>query len=185
MIKAVIQSLATLVLISNIGILISFLLFLGRRTGLRNHYNAVAQFLGKNAYVLAFIVSLVATLGSLFLSEVAKFQPCILCWYQRIAMYPLPLLLYIAIIRGEKVITPYIISLSIAGAAIASYHYTIQHFPALEIAPCDANGISCTQGTMRYGFISIPYMALTAFLMIAAFMFLSRNIQKSHHSKTK
>lgn len=178
MIKAVIQSFATLVLISNIGIIISFLLFLGRGVGLRNQYNTLARFLGKNAYVLSFIVSLAATLGSLFLSEVAKFEPCILCWYQRIAMYPLPLLLYMAIVRGEKVITPYIMSLSIIGALIAAYHYALQRFPAVVVSPCDTTGVSCTRGTMYYGFISIPYMALTAFLMIAAFMLLSRNLQK-------
>lgn len=119
----------------------------------------------------ALIVSLVATLGSLFYSEIAKYDPCKLCWFQRIFMYPQVFLLSLGILKKDKNITDYSILLSVIGGLIAVYHYYLQRGGA-SIFPCSAVGysVSCSQNfVMEYGYITIPMMSLTAFLLMISF----------------
>jgi disulfide bond formation protein DsbB len=116
------------------------------------------------------IVSGAAMVGSLYLSEVAHLIPCTLCWYQRIAMYPLAIVLSIAALRRDKDIRIYALVLALIGGAIAIYHYMIQWFPNLEGTSC-TSAIPCTAFWFRvFGFISIPYMALSAFLFVIVMM---------------
>jgi len=126
------------------------------------------------AIPLAWTVATVCTLGSLYLSEIAKFKPCLLCWYQRIAMYPLALLLGIASIRRDRNIRVYVIAQAGVGAAIAAYHSWIQAFPpeggtsfCTVDAPCTARYV------WELGFVSIPFMALSGFLFILVLMVLA------------
>ena len=138
------------------------------------------SFLSNNAYVFAFVFSLIATLGSLFYSEILKFQPCILCWYQRIFMYPQPILLYLAIFRNERVLKPYLLAMNVIGFVIASYHYLLQRFPYELPGPCSAVGasVSCIKGySFHYGYISIPLMAWTIFLVNIILISLSKNTE--------
>ncbi len=123
----------------------------------------------------AFIVSLVATGGSLFLSEVMGYMPCQLCWFQRIFMYPLVLLLGRAAIRDDRAMAGYALPLSIIGGLISAYHYAEQKVPGLaEIAPCKA-GIPCNTDYLDwFGVITIPLMALVAFILITVFLAMSR-----------
>jgi disulfide bond formation protein DsbB len=115
-----------------------------------------------------------ATLGSLYLSEAAHLIPCTLCWYQRIAMYPLALILFIAAIRREGMIRIYASIIGAIGAVIAAYHYVIQWFPNLEGTSCTTS-VPCTGVWFRvFGFISIPYMALSAFLLVIILMLVQR-----------
>ena len=124
----------------------------------------IAKYVTPHNYVLIFLSTLGAMLGSLFFSEVAKIPPCDLCWYQRIFMYPQPFMLYIAMIRKER-ITPYLLFMNIAGLAIAAYQYLLQLFPGVIPAPCKPGDISCTAGyTFYFGYITIPLMSLTVFL---------------------
>lgn len=122
----------------------------------------------------AFVVALTATLGSLYLSEIADFVPCTLCWYQRIAMYPLVPLLGIAAWRKDHSIDLYAAVLAVAGALIAAYHYLIQSFPSLDSGSCNPL-VPCTAAYIRqFDFITIPYMALSAFLLILALLWADR-----------
>ncbi len=129
-------------------------------------------FLWRNALKTCFVVALTATLGSLYFSEVAGFEPCKLCWYQRILMYPQVLLYGLALWKKEKHIVPYGLLLSAVGAVIAGYHYLLQ----IGVVPslvCDAVGysVSCSQRfVMTFGYITIPMMALSAFLVIIALL---------------
>lgn len=125
--------------------------------------------------LFAFIVSLAATGGSLFLSEVMGYIPCELCWYQRIFMYPLVILLGRAAIREDRNIIGYALPLSIIGGLISAYHYAHQKVPALsDIGSCKA-GIPCNTDYLDwFGVITIPLMALTAFILITVFLLLSR-----------
>ena len=171
MIKTVIQSLALLVLLSDVFIVLAAVLFTLEKLRIRKWFSPFRKMFAPYALSLALAVALISTLGSLFLSEVAKYQPCLLCWYQRIFMYPQAIFLYMAVVRREMVIKPYLMVLSIIGAAIASYHYLIQRFPAAEVLPCNtSSGVSCTKGTFYFGFISIPFMALTGFVLIIIFL---------------
>lgn len=124
-------------------------------------------FLSKYYLYLAWIVAIVATGGSLFLSDVMKFEPCKLCWFQRIFMYPQVILLGIAAYRHDRRIVGYVMPLSIIGALIALYHYAEQHIPALaRMTPC-TSGVPCNVDYFEWlGFITIPFMALIAFILI-------------------
>ena len=120
----------------------------------------------------AFLVALIATLGSLFYSEVAHFTPCTLCWYQRIFMYPQAVLFGLALWKKDRGIAVYGLVLSVIGALLALYHYLLQLGVAPEL-PCAAIGYSaaCSQRfVMTFGYITIPLMALTAFLLIMVSM---------------
>ncbi|MEK7541853.1 MAG: disulfide oxidoreductase [Patescibacteria group bacterium] len=130
------------------------------------------EVVSKNALLFSFVVALVATLGSLFYSEVAGFEPCKLCWFQRIFMYPQVILLGIALWKKNRELAIYnSIALSFVGALIAGYHYLLQIGIAPEL-PCAAVGYSaaCSQRfVMNFGYITIPMMALTAFSLIVVF----------------
>ena len=139
--------------------------------------NSILAFFSKNSIKFSFIVALVAMLGSLFFSEVAGYEPCKLCWFQRIFMYPQVFLLGLALWKKEKIVAKRnSIMLSVIGAVIASYHYLLQIGIAPEL-PCSATGysVACSQRfIMSFGYITIPMMALTAFLLILVFLLSNR-----------
>jgi disulfide bond formation protein DsbB len=116
---------------------------------------------------LAFVVAAAATAGSLYFSEHAHFIPCNLCWYQRIAMYPLSLLLLIAAIRRDRGIRWYVGPLAGAGAVISTYHYLVEWFPSLERSDVCSLNVPCTTPWFReLGFVTLSFMALCGFLFI-------------------
>lgn len=129
--------------------------------------------LGKNIVYLAWIQAIIATLGSLYFSEIRHFTPCVLCWYQRILMYPQTILITVGILRKDTRLYQYILPMSILGFFIASYHVMLEKGVLSEaVAPCRA-GVSCTAKYVGYlGFITIPVMSLTAFTIICICMFL-------------
>jgi disulfide bond formation protein DsbB len=123
---------------------------------------------------LAFGTALAAMLGSLYYSEIAGFVPCTLCWYQRILMYPLTLIILIGIIKQDEYLPHYMLPFSIIGMGVSTYHYLIQVGLLAHPAAC-AVGIPCNLRYVNYfGFVSIPFMALTAFVMITIFMSMTR-----------
>jgi disulfide bond formation protein DsbB len=105
--------------------------------------------------------------GSLYFSEVADFIPCTLCWYQRIAMYPLALILAIAAFRGDRGVRFYVVPLASIGAAISTYHYVIEWVPEAETGVCSAT-IPCSVQWFDpvFGFVSLPFMAFCGFALI-------------------
>lgn len=124
----------------------------------------------------AWVVALVATLGSLYLSEVMLFQPCELCWYQRICMYPLAIMLGIAALRGHTWVKPYGIIFASIGLFISIFHYMEQKVPGFaNIRPCKF-GVPCSEDYLDwFGVITIPFMAGIAFvLIIVALMFVKQ-----------
>ena len=124
---------------------------------------------------LAWAIALVATVGSLFFSEVMGLPPCVLCWYQRIAMYPLVVVIGSGIVLRDPRMKSYALPLCLAGLAVSIYHNLLYYGVLPEsIAPC-AQGISCTtQQIVWLGFITIPLMALAAFIAVAACLLLHR-----------
>lgn len=127
---------------------------------------AVVQSFAEVALPLAWLVAAVATAGSLYFSEVAEFTPCTLCWYQRIAMYPLAIILGIATFRRDRAVKVYAVPLAAIGAAISLYHYLFEWFPDLDAGACSVT-IPCDFVWFRaFGFVSIPFMALSGFCFI-------------------
>ncbi len=137
----------------------------------------------EHALYLAWIISLVAVLGSLYFSEIAGYIPCELCWYQRIFMYPLALLLGIASFRGSNEIVPYTLPLSIVGGMISLYHYLQQKVPWLaQQTPC-TQGVPCDRAYINWlGFITIPFLALIAFILITVLLWLAWKQKKKDES---
>ena len=167
MVKTAISILAFLTLLGDLFILKVAVLFILEKLKVFKGLSLHRKYLGPNAFSLSLLISLTATLGSLFFSEVAKFAPCVLCWYQRIFMYPQPFLLYLAILRDEKIIRPYLYALNLIGALIGVYQYILQIFPNSYLANCSiSGGESCVKGYHFYfGYITIPLMAVTAFIL--------------------
>jgi disulfide bond formation protein DsbB len=125
---------------------------------------------------LAWIIALVAMVGSLFFSEVMQLPPCVLCWYQRIAMYPLVVVIGAGILMRDGRMKVYALSLCLIGLAISIYHNLLYYGILPEsIAPC-TQGISCTTVQLQWlGFITIPLMALTAFIGVSLCLLFSKS----------
>lgn len=163
--------LTNLVLVSHILVIIWMLVEItgiGRREA--------RSILAKKGLLFGFIIAVVAMLGSLFYSEIAGYVPCKLCWYQRILMYPLTLLFGIALWRKDANMRLYGLVLSGLGGIIALYHFLLQHGITPSIG-CNAVGYSvdCSKlFILDYGYLTIPLMALTAFLMIFISLWFSK-----------
>lgn len=132
----------------------------------------VFNFFARHAFVFAFLVAATAAMGSLFYSEIAGYEPCKLCWFERIFMYPQAILFGVSLWKKDKGIVDYSIILSSIGALIAGYHYLLQLGVVSSVA-CSAVGysVSCSKVfVMQYGYITIPLMAFTAFILLLLFM---------------
>ena len=131
------------------------------------------------AIYLPWIIALTATLGSLFFSEVMEFEPCRLCWYQRILMYPLVLIYFVGAfdkyLQGKKYARPFII----LGLCFSFYHLLLQWGILPEsAAPC-VEGISCSSYYIKWlGFITIPTLSFTAFFLLFLFSLLETRYEK-------
>ena len=125
----------------------------------------------KTFLYIAWIQAILALAGSLYFSEIAHFPPCILCWYQRIFMYPLALLIPVGIIKKDKNLPYYVLPLVTIGGLISIYHNLLYwNIIPESYSPCAA-GISCTTKFIEWGgFITIPFLSLVAFLVIAIMM---------------
>lgn len=141
-------------------------------------------FLRNNALSFAFLVALGAMFGSLFFSEVAHFEPCTLCWWQRVFLYPQVIILGIAFWKKDRQARLYTILLSLIGASIAGYQYIITALaPVSPLGICSATGPSClTNYFTEFGFITSPFMSFTAFVLIAVLAFVWKTDDKSNNS---
>lgn len=135
--------------------------------------NRVASALGQWALWAAAAVASVASAGSLYLSEVAEFPPCRLCWFQRIAMYPLAVVLTIAAVRRDTGIRIYATALAGLGAAVSLYHLMVERWPSMEGASCDPTNPCSIKWVEEWGYLTIPGMALSGFVAIIALMSIS------------
>ncbi|KZN23281.1 disulfide bond formation protein DsbB [Haladaptatus sp. R4] len=115
------------------------------------------------------IIAAVATGGSLWLSFGLGLVPCELCWYQRILMYPLVVILGVATIEGRPLVYRTAFPLAVGGVLIAGYHSWIQYTGAPTA--CSVGQISCGIVQYRIGGITVPNLSLTAFVLITAVLF--------------
>lgn len=139
----------------------------------------------KNVLTFAFVVSMVATLGSFFYSEIAQYTPCKLCWFQRIFMYPLPFILGVAIWKKDLGVLKYVLTLSGIGEIIAVYHYLTQ-IGVIPNSVCGVVGysVACSQRfVMEAGYITIPMMSATAFGLLFLFAWFGISVEKKVDSR--
>lgn len=121
----------------------------------------------ENSLIFIFTVSLIALFGSLYYSEIRGYPPCTYCWYQRILMYPIVLISVIAIIQKNAHIALTTAVFAFMGSGLALYHYGIQKLVFLRDSAPSCGSVPCTGQYVNYlGFITIPFLALTAFLLI-------------------
>jgi hypothetical protein len=116
---------------------------------------------------LTLVVAAGATLGSLYFSEVANYIPCRLCWFQRIAMYPLALIALVALLRRDAGARWYMVPMAVIGGGISTYHYLIEWNPSLEGGSCSLFGPACADIWFReFGFVTLAFMALAGFTFV-------------------
>jgi len=132
----------------------------------------------RNAIWLGALVASVTMLGSLYYSQVAHFVPCALCWYQRIAMYPLAVILLIAAARRDRSIWRYVGPLAIIGAGFSVYHTQLQAYPNQHSSFCTTLEPCTVRYVWEFGFVSLPFMALSAFAFILTMMVLTRSLDR-------
>ena len=124
----------------------------------------------RSLLALAWCVALAATAGSLYFSNVAGFTPCVLCWWQRIAMYPLVLVLGVGALTADPRAWRYAAPLVVAGLAIAVYHIGLQFRPALDVGACEAD-VPCTlRYVSAFGFVTIPGMSAASFAALGGLL---------------
>jgi disulfide bond formation protein DsbB len=123
----------------------------------------------------AFVVAAVGTGGSLFFSEILHYVPCELCWYQRICLYPLSLILLLAALAGDFRVARYVLPLPVVGAGISVYHLLVENRVIEQSSAClvSAPGGCATKWIDEFGYLTIPTLALTAFLLLIAFLALA------------
>jgi len=126
----------------------------------------LAELFGPFAVLLAAIVAVTAMSGSLFYSEVARFVPCELCWFQRIAMYASAVILVVAVTRREEAVRPYALTLAGLGLLVSAYHVLLQRFPDIPSTSCSLDAPCTAIWVNTFGFITIPVMAGVAFATI-------------------
>jgi disulfide bond formation protein DsbB len=124
---------------------------------------------------LAFLVSATATGGSLFFSEIANFVPCELCWYQRIFMYPVAIVTLLAAIANDYRVARCLLPLPVIGAGVSVYHLLVENGVVNEAQSCklSAPGGCATKWINEFGYVTIPTLALTGFVLVFGFLLLA------------
>jgi len=140
--------------------------------GLRAPLQAVRHAVAGYELWLAFIVAVVATGGSLFFSEIAHFVPCELCWYQRICMYPLSITTLAAALANDFRVARYLLPLPLVGAGVSVYHLLVENGVVAQSTTCliSAPGGCGVKWINEFGYVTIPTLALTAFVLTGAFL---------------
>ena len=122
---------------------------------------------------ICWLIATLSTLGSLFFSEVMGFEPCVLCWYQRIFMYPLVFIFLVGLFPLDRSVFRYALPIAIIGWCFAVYHYLIYsgYIPE-SLQPC-SEGASCADINLELlGFITIPMMSILSYTAIIALLFI-------------
>ncbi|HVU75400.1 MAG TPA: disulfide bond formation protein B [Candidatus Paceibacterota bacterium] len=138
-----------------------------------------SQFIGfvrSYAWLLIFLLAACSIAGTLVMQYAGLLAPCMLCWWQRIFMYPLALIALVALIKNSDVSkdADYVLVLAIPGALVALYQHLLQILPQGSLIPCDAANECAVRSVFEFGFVTIPWMALTVFAALALIGFIAR-----------
>lgn len=137
----------------------------------RAQVRSLATAIAPQAVLLAWIVAIVTTLGSLYYSEHAGFAPCELCWYQRIVMYPLVIVLGVAWLRRDQKVWLTVLPFAVIGAPLSLYHWLVERVPAFAESSSCSITVPCTAPWFeKLGFVTLAWMAMSSFLLIGALM---------------
>lgn len=167
--------LGTLTLIIHVIVVLYFLLYFIRKDLLKQINTYVKDY----GIEFSLIITITAIVSSLYYSNIVGFEPCTLCWYQRIFIYPQAILLSVALFRKEKTIIPYSITLAVISSLISAYHYIVQRITDFNsqvslATPCTLAGNCTSKFVFEYGYITIPLMALTVGISILLLLMISK-----------
>jgi disulfide bond formation protein DsbB len=127
----------------------------------------ISLWLNRHSMYLALLAAWTALCGSLYFSEVRGYVPCVLCWYQRILMYPLSAVIAVGLLRRDPHLPYYVLPLSLYGLGMSTYHYLLEKTDLFAGAAACSQGVACTtQWINWFGFVTIPFLALVAFLIV-------------------
>ena len=128
-----------------------------------------------NLIFLCWLVATVSTLGSLFFSEVMELPPCVLCWYQRIFMFPLAVVLTIGLLPFDIRVVRYALPLAAIGWLFALYHYLLHSgFIPEDLQPCSQD-VPCSKINLDlFGFITIPLLSLFSFSIVVVLLIIAK-----------
>jgi disulfide bond formation protein DsbB len=168
----VIVGLATLGVVGQVLAGLLILLGVAALGGLRAPLQALRSALWGYELWAAFVVAAVATGGSLFFSQVANFVPCELCWFQRICMYPLSIVTLLAALAGDYRVARYLLPLPVVGAGVSIYHVLVENHVVGQASQClvSAPGGCATKWINEFGYMTIPTLALTGFVLLIGFL---------------
>ena len=162
-----------LTLLANAAVIVAVVLALGAlvSTRMRELGVGVLTTVGPSARLLAWIVATVTTLGSLYYSEIANFVPCRLCWYQRICMYPLAVILLIGLLLRDRRVRWYAAPFVVVGAPLSLYHWLVERVDLFaKSSSCSAEAPCTVPWFQELGYVTLAFMALSAFLLIGTLL---------------
>lgn len=169
---------ALLATLAQVVVVVAIVVAIGARfsSALARLRDAIVREVGPQALAMAAVVALVCTLGSLYLSEVADFLPCRLCWFQRVAMYPLVVVLGVGAVRKDAGARLTGAILAGIGACVSVWHLLIERYPNLESGSCDPNNPCSFKWVEKFGYLTIPGMALSGFALILVLLAVARPV---------
>ncbi|MEK7092959.1 MAG: disulfide bond formation protein B [Patescibacteria group bacterium] len=138
-------------------------------------------FIRRYALLVTFVFATGCLVGSLFIQYVVFLPPCDLCWWQRIFMYPIAFISGVALLKNVRFsdIADYVLVLSIPGALVALYQHLLQMLPAGALIPCDATGACAVRSIFEFGYITMPWMALSTFALFILIAFIARPVRET------
>jgi disulfide bond formation protein DsbB len=166
-----------LTLLANVVVVSAVVLGLVARgsVGARRLEAGILDVVGPQARAVAWLVATVTTLGSLYYSEIAGFTPCLLCWYQRICMYPLVAILAVGWLRRDRGVIWYAAPFVVVGAPLALYHWLVERVPALaEGVSCSIEAPCAVPWFQELGYVTLAFMDMSAFLLIGTLLVVDR-----------
>ena len=149
--------------------------FSKKKIGLLNKWASHGK---EHSVKISFILSLTATLGSLYLSKILGWAPCEMCWYQRIVMYPLVVVFGVGLLTRDKRVFNYALPLIIMGLLLSSYHYYIQVNQVVTGCSINPEESCSNKFTFAYGYITIPMMAFSVFASMLVLGLLNKRWKK-------
>lgn len=137
--------------------------------------SSIFTWIGARGMLFAYVLSLVAMIGSLFYSEIAQFAPCVLCWWQRIFIYANAFILGLAVYRKDTAVLPYAILLAVCAAVIGLYQVGLATLTTIPVTCSITSDVSCTVTYVQaFGYITIPIMAVTTSVVTVVLLYLAQ-----------
>ena len=161
-----------LTLLANLAVAVALVLALAALVSqsARAFAARVVDQVGPSARALAWLVAGVATLGSLYYSEIADFVPCRLCWFQRICMYPLAVILLVGLLLRDRRVRYYAAPFVVVGAPISLYHWLMERGVFSESSSCSATVPCAVPWFEELGYVTLAFMAMSGFLLIGTLL---------------